>query len=403
MRNDGPVSVRMFGGLSITCSFGAETRTVTDGERAAQKRWVLLEYLILHRGRIIEKEELCAMLWPDGRVDAPLNTLKTLVHRLRASLDRLAPGMGKDLILCQGGVYRWNARIPTVVDTEEFDRACESAEAARTPVEALAAALRAAALYTGDFLPRSAGEPWVSELARQYRGRYLRLCRTSVAPLTLQKRWPELLDLLRRAIDVEPLEEELHIALIRTLIASGDREGAMRHYNSFTAQLMNQLGVAPSEALTSLYRELARTTNLPDMDLGAVRRRMAEEAPPEGAFFCEYEVFKEVFQLHARGAARTGQVVQLAMISVLSGRTSPLTARQLHTAMARLDGTIRSELRQGDAYTRYSPNQYLLMLPSADFESGGAVLSRLVRAFRRAWPKMTVILHYSLLPVLPKE
>ena len=68
MRNDGPVSVRMFGGLSITCSFGAETRTVTDGERAAQKRWVLLEYLILHRGRIIEKEELCAMArtgWQD--------------------------------------------------------------------------------------------------------------------------------------------------------------------------------------------------------------------------------------------------------------------------------------------------------------------------------------------------
>ena len=402
MRADGPITVKMFGGFSVTCSYKGEVRTISDSERASQKRWVLLEYLILHRDRVIPKEEIIDILWPGGEVDAPANTLKTLIHRVRASLDALGPGIGKDLILCQGGVYFWNSRATTLLDTEEFDRCYAAAHSARTPAEALQWSLRALAIYSGDFLPRASGELWVVSYAAHYRTKFIELCREVSEPMTTQKRYTELIALLERATSIEPYEEELHISLIRAMIAAGRREEAMQHYNNFTALLMRQLGVAPSEELTSLYKELARTTHAPEMNLIMVRERMSEMEEPTGAYFCEYEVFKEVFQLTARRASRSGQVVQLAMVSALSGRSTELAPKQLGVAMERLDEVINTALRLGDAYTRYSPNQYLLMLPSADYEDGEAILNRLVRSFRRAWPKMNVILHYSLLPVLPQ-
>ena len=89
------------------------------------------------------------------------------------------------------------------------------------------------------------------------------------------------------------------------------------------------------------------------------------------------------------------------MLSVLDARGKPLTTRQIGVSMGRVREVIHSGLRQGDAYTRFSATQYLLLLPCASYENGGKVLDRLVTSFRRIYPQMRVLLQYSVLPLMP--
>jgi len=71
--------------------------------------------------------------------------------------------------------------------------------------------------------------------------------------------------------------------------------------------------------------------------------------------------------------------------------------------MHRLSETIRTSLRSGDVYTRYSISQYLVMLPNVSAENGAKVLDRIATAFRRENPKSPAYLRTSLLPMtLPK-
>ena len=200
---------------------------------------------------------------------------------------------------------------------------------------------------------------------------------------------------------VDPYDEGTHLHLMQAMIATGAQQTAIQHYRYVTQLFMEQLGASPSAELTALYRELVRSTQSVEMDLRVVRETLCEVRPNPGPYYCEYAIFQDVYRLSARTAARTGQVVQLAMLSVLDARGKPLTTRQIGVSMSRVRQVIHSGLRQGDAYTRFSATQYLLLLPCASYENGGKVLDRLVTSFRRIYPKMRVLLQYSVLPLMP--
>ena len=98
--------VQMLGGLSI----GTENTKISDRDSRSRKIWILLAYMIYHRHRIVEQEELINLLWgEDERGENPTGALKTMLHRARSVLDKLWFKAGRDLILNQNGGYVWNA------------------------------------------------------------------------------------------------------------------------------------------------------------------------------------------------------------------------------------------------------------------------------------------------------
>ena len=137
------------------------------------------------------------------------------------------------------------------------------------------------------------------------------------------------------------------------------------------------------------------------MDLGVIKEGLVESEMMPGAFFCEYEFFKDIYRLQARSAGRNGQIVHIALVTVMDGYGKKLTQSRLNTAMERLKDVVRNSLRRGDVFTRYSVSQYLLMLPSASFENADMVLNRVTRNFKHAYPKMDILLHYTVLPLDP--
>ncbi|HWQ57815.1 MAG TPA: bacterial transcriptional activator domain-containing protein, partial [Clostridia bacterium] len=219
--------------------------------------------------------------------------------------------------------------------------------------------------------------------------------------LTQAGRYGDIISLCRRASVIDPYDESVHFALIQALVATGAQQEAMSHYNYVTEMFFSHFGVTPSQELTQLYREIVRTSKNTEMDLGTIRSGLTENERADGAYYCEYEIFKDIYRIQARNASRNGLVIHVALITILDGYGKKLTQAKMNTAMERLREIIAKSLRRGDVYTRYSVSQYLMMLPLANYENTQIVMDRVTRNFKHAYPKMELLLHYSALPLDP--
>jgi len=398
MPEDGILRANMLGEFSLS----ANGCSVNDQSNRSKKVWILLEYLVTFRDREVSQNDLIELLWPDDDVANPANTLKTLLHRARAAVAELGFSGGKELLVSRRGTYAWNTAIPMKTDADEFDEFLRAAAAAADDDARLNALLGAISLYKGDFLPKSALEPWVVPISTYYHAQYLKAVREAISLLEADSRSGEIIAICEKAVVIDPYDEPLHQSLIRALAETGQQQAALQHYEYVTDLFFNQFGVTPSPELTSLYREIAKTSNRLETDLNVIKQELAETVRTPGAFYCEYEFFKDIYKLNARSCARNGQVIQIALITLADPSGEQLGQKPLNLNMDHLREIISASLRRGDVFSRYSVSQYLLMLPSSNFENGDMVLQRILRNFHRKFPKTDVSLRYKVLPLDPE-
>ena len=166
-----PIVIRFFGSFSI--QYG--NTVISESDNRSKKLWKLLEYIVQNRGRQVPQEELLRLLWSEtSRGDNPMSSLKTLLHRVRNTLERLDIEESRHLILQHAGTYFWNPDIPVEVDADEFEKVAEETKNIDIPDEKLNSALRAMALYKGAYLGGNyTGEAWADEPAGRYQQLYL--------------------------------------------------------------------------------------------------------------------------------------------------------------------------------------------------------------------------------------
>ena len=100
---------------------------------------------------------------------------------------------------------------------------------------------------------------------------------------------------------------------------------------------------------------------------------------------------------------RTGQATHLAMVVLCGANGEALTVKRCTETMDSLHDAISCTLRIGDVFTRFSRDQYLIMLPSSSYENAAMVLERVIAAYQRTLSGMTTRIKYSILPVLPPK
>ena len=393
------LQVNMLGGFSL--SYGDGSRPLTDRDTRSRKVLSIIQYLITFRTREIPRHEIIDLLWSDDDSTDPVNALKTLLHRVRSAISETGFDGGKDIIISHAGAYAWNNSYPITVDVEEFDKLL-SFDSNIDEKEKLERTLQAISIYKGDFLSNSPREAWIGPISTYYHSQYLSAVHYAVEQLSFLARFDDIIEICRAAVAIDPYDEPVHLAMIRALIASGMQQQAMQHYNYVTDLFMKGFGITPSAELTALYREIVKTTKSIQTNLTVIREDLRERDDANGAFFCEYEFFKSVYHLEARAARRSGEVVHIALITVMDTFGKAITQKQMNTTMDRLKDVIGKSLRAGDAFCRYSVSQFLIMLPTASFENSEKVLQRISRNFKKEYPHMQVMLNYSALPLQPK-
>lgn len=394
---NGPtLQVQMLG--QFTLRYG--DRTISDSDDRSRRVWSLLAHMLYNHGRSFAQEELIHLYWSNNEKSAdPGNALKSIFHRIRTALDKLQPGLGRLLIRRKAGRYFWNNAMPLSLDIEDFEAHFHAAEAAGDDDVRLAEYQAALALYAGDPLPRMTDEIWTIPIVAYYHSLYTRAAAGAIELLEKQERTAEAVALCRRAIHIEPYQEDLYEHLMRGLLRTGDMKGAMSVYEEMSEQLFAHFGVMPSETLRTLYRQATRTVNDRTLTMDEVCSQLAEPAPHGGAMVCEYDFFKILYRAEARSIARNGHSANICLLSVSGKDGEMLARRSLDPAMNNLQVLVQNNLRRGDVIARCSISQYIILLPQANYENSRMVADRLVSAFYRRYPHSPARLRYTVQPL----
>lgn len=394
---NGPtLQVQMLG--QFTLRYG--DRTISDSDNRSRRVWSLLAYMLYNHGRSFAQEELIHLYWSNGEKSAdPGNALKSIFHRIRTALDKLQPGLGRLLIRRKAGRYFWNNAMPLSLDIEDFEAHFHAAEAAGDDDVRLAEYQAALALYAGDPLPRMTDEIWTIPIVAYYHSLYTRAAAGAIELLEKQERTAEAVALCRRAIHIEPYQEDLYEHLMRGLLRTGDMKGAMSVYEEMSELLFAHFGVMPSETLRTLYRQATRTVNDRTLTMDEVCSQLEEPAPHGGAMVCEYDFFKILYRAEARSIARNGHSANICLLSVSGKDGEMLARRSLDPAMNNLQVLVQNNLRRGDVIARCSISQYIILLPQANYENSRMVADRLVSAFYRRYPHSPARLRYTVQPL----
>lgn len=390
------IYVHTLGGFSIE----AGEKVINDSSNQSKKPWALLEYLIVFQKKDISPGELIQVIWPDDPGVNPAGALKTLMFRSRKLLEPLEIPPQK-LLVQQRGTYAWTKEYTTVLDIDEFESICTRVLNQDLPDdEALSLCFAALDLYKGDFLPKAEYESWVLPISTYYHTLYQKLIHHTIDLLTAGEEFSRITSLCRTAITIEPFDEEFRYQLVYSLYRDGHTRQALEEYNNTLDLFYSEFSISPSEHFKDLYKIIRDEEQGINLNLDHIQHSLNEESSG-GAFYCEYPVFRDLFQLERRAIERTGDSIYLCMLTVsgLNGAI-PKTAI-LNKAMEHLETAIRSSLRCSDVFTRYSISQYLILLPTITSEMAEMVLKRIITNFRKVYNRKDLTVEFRLQPLKP--
>jgi DNA-binding SARP family transcriptional activator len=238
--------------LYVTLLGGFEVR---DGAGAApgplgRKAQALLAVLALDPGTAQPRDRLIALLWSDRGESQARGSLRHALTELRKAFADLDP---PPLI-----ADRDSARIDrdaVEVDAVTFERLVEENTA-----EALT---RAAELYRGDLLEGfDARDAAFDQWLRTERARLRQRAADALSRLLDRQSGEEAIVTARRLLELDPLNEASHRALMRLYAEAGNRALAIKQYETCREALRAELGLKPEAETDDLLEEIrASVTN----------------------------------------------------------------------------------------------------------------------------------------------
>lgn len=353
-----PIVIKTFGEFSIRWG----ERVIAKTDNRSKKVWLLLEYILHHRGCRISQEELTALLWPGQDSTDPrlITSLKTLLFRARECLDRLEFPDSRHMILRKDGYCCWNPQLAVQTDADDFANLVIAVKSTNAPEEKLDLTLRAMSLYKGRYLGGLLEETFAKQAADRYESMYLYCYNAAIEILAGEERYDQILHLSQHAIEMCPQQEIGYYNEICALIEKGEDSRALAVYYQVIDSFYNLYRKTPSDNLRKLYRSIKRADNGIEPDLSVVKEKM--NGGHSHSMRCEYDTFRLLYlQYAAYAAGRKGKRCYLLLLTVATPEndgTLP-APKLLDQTLALLESNLQKTLSKGDLYTRYSLTQFL--------------------------------------------
>lgn len=231
-------------------------------------RWPLrrcldtLAFLVSSPGFRAGKEELLAAVWAEEDEERIAKNFHPTLTYLRKALVKAWEGVSGqgDLrsLRFRNRTYFLAREIGWEVDVVELERRVDEGrkelEAGR-PEVAVERWKEAWQLYRGPFLLGSY-DAWVATRREHYQRLYLDLLKDLGDLYGRLDRLNEALDAYRSVLIIDPLEERVHLSVMRIYARQGRRDLVRRQYDRLTSLLGEELGVEPLPQTAQEYHRL---------------------------------------------------------------------------------------------------------------------------------------------------
>lgn len=257
--------------------------------------------------------------------------------------------------------------------------------------------------YHGEFLPMLSGEDWATTEAAYYQKWYTRCLKKLCSLLKKENRYEELLRLCTAASQYHPYDEWQAVQ-IECLMALNRQKEAWNVYEKTAELFYHELGlIYPKPNIgqcpinyirpETAGRQVCRDAGMLDQ----MKKELGEDGEEEGAYYCGYPSFLDIYHIVSRIGER-GQGKNSLLLCTLS--FSKKEKGENHSArvqiwMEQLNRFLGKGLRREDVYTRYSDSQYLAILAGADLRAGKNAAARLRQAWKRKNPDEPAGIRFS--------
>ena len=216
----------------------------------------ILAYLASAPDLQASREEIVSILWPESSEDAIRRNLHPAVSWLRRSV--WPGGNAGGVVLLRDGVYSLDPTLHWEVDVRLFLERIEDGArhlARGRTGEAEASWEAAWRLYQGAFV-QGWSERWVLAQRDELQLRFTDLLRRLGDLKAQLGRLAEAEDAYRTLLIEDPLEEGIHVAIMRIYGARGRRDLVNRQYERLRQVLRQELGVDPSPPTLEVFNDL---------------------------------------------------------------------------------------------------------------------------------------------------
>ena len=378
MRDD-MLHVQMLGGFSMAY----QGKPVLFERNYVSKTAQLLQIIFLHIEEGIAKETLLDALYGRDDVENRNGSLNNTIFRLRKQLHNAGLPEGKYLVL-SGGIYRWEEKIPVVVDCHQFEGKIKEGQAQQDPELRAGILMEACSLYTGEFLPLMIGEDWATVSNIYYQELYAAALQNVCGWLKEQKNYGKIYELCTAASKIYPFEE-WEIYRIDSLIAMNRYREAMEIYKEATTTFFDELGLPPSKEMLDRFRIMSDHIQQSVSAIEEIKNGLQEKGSKSGAYYCSFPSFMDIYHIISRMMERNGISVFIMLCTLTDGKGMIQKGNEkTKEASECLRQVIRNSLRKGDFYTRYNENQFLIMLSGTKKENCNEISNRIDQAFKQS-------------------
>ena len=196
----------------------------------------------------LSKDQIYDFLWPDAEPnDLPL--------RLKNTLYRLRRVIGKNAILLINDRYHFNRTLDYEYDVESFKSLIAEAESTKNEKKSINLFNHSISLYKGAFLANH-GETWIM-IERERLHFIYRKSVVNLSELLLRnKKYHEVIPIVRKLIEIDPEYEEGYRLLMRSFAGIGDPKNVISYFNKCVDVLNTNLGISPSLETVDLKKTI---------------------------------------------------------------------------------------------------------------------------------------------------
>lgn len=381
--------VKTFGGLEIT----NDNVTVNIVELFGKQLVNLLQVLLFHSEKPVQKDELIDILWPESK--NPSSALKFSIFRLRSELNEIDFFKDKEVIVTTRKGYILNPNLDWNIDFVELQKAYNQINegAELLDEKEFKIARKIFRLYQGRFYASPSQLHWILQKQEVFRQMYVKTMMRTSCYLYTQKRYDEMMLMNYQAVLIEPFNEGLHYYYMKGLVATRNYREALKYYDELNDIFLSELGTGLSKRFKQLYDIIiADHAKEENKDMETIMRELSNRDQQNQGFFCSYEIFKYFYELLLKMSVRNEQNYYLIMLQFSDGT---LDYEKVGVDFDRVKRLVSSCLRSDDLFTRTSETQLLLLVDCQTEENAHLIIQRISNKFYSIFRKKNYRMNYS--------
>lgn len=381
--------VKTFGGLEIT----NDNVTVNIVELFGKQLVNLLQVLLFHSEKPVQKDELIDILWPESK--NPSSALKFSIFRLRSELNEIDFFKDKEVIVTTRKGYILNPNLDWNIDFVELQKAYNQINegAELLDEKEFKIARKIFRLYQGRFYASPSQLHWILQKQEVFRQMYVKTMMRTSCYLYTQKRYDEMMLMNYQAVLIEPFNEGLHYYYMKGLVATRNYREVLKYYDELNDIFLSELGTGLSKRFKQLYDIIiADHAKEENKDMDTIMRELSNRDQQNQGFFCSYEIFKYFYELLLKMSVRNEQNYYLIMLQFSDGT---LDYEKVGVDFDRVKRLVSSCLRSNDLFTRTSETQLLLLVDCQTEENAHLIIQHISNKFYSIFRKKNYRMNYS--------